>query len=84
MENETSHRLSSSGMIGNDYLVCHHAMKSFVRGFWLGDNPLHHATSILLLQIIIMYIVGRSTYFLLRPFHQTLIISQIVVSFHLS
>lgn len=82
MENhKTPNLYSSIGMIGNDILVCQCDVKPMVRGVWFGDNPLHHATSILLFQIIIMYVAGRITYFLLRPCHQTLIISQLVVSF---
>jgi len=82
MDHEISHVFSSSGMIGNDKLLCQYAVKHPGSGVWYGDNPFHHSTSTILMQIIIMYVAGRITYFLLRPCHQTLIISQIVVSFH--
>jgi len=82
MESQISNELISSGMIGNDKLVCQYAIKHTTKGVWYGDNPFHHGTPIILIQIVLMWAAGRITYFLLRPCHQTLIISQILVSFH--
>ncbi|ESW18833.1 hypothetical protein PHAVU_006G074300 [Phaseolus vulgaris] len=78
MESQISNELISSGMIGNDKLVCQYAIKHTTKGVWYGDNPFHHGTPIILIQIVLMWAAGRITYFLLRPCHQTLIISQIL------
>ncbi|TKY47213.1 Cation/H(+) antiporter 14 [Spatholobus suberectus] len=78
MESDMKDQLSSYGMIGNEKLVCQYVIKHITKGVWFGENPLHHATSILFIQIILMYVVGRITYLLLRPCHQTFLIAQIV------
>lgn len=83
METQRVDQLSSSGMIGDDKLVCQYVMKQAYGSVWLGDNPLQNPTSILFLQIILMFVAGRITYFLLRPCHQTFLVAQIVVSFSL-
>lgn len=84
MDIERKDQLSSYGMIGNEKFVCQYVLKHTSRGVWYGDNPLHHDTSVLFIEIIVMYIVGRITYLLLRPCHQTFLISQIVVSYFFS
>ncbi|KAK7387274.1 hypothetical protein VNO78_27945 [Psophocarpus tetragonolobus] len=78
MDSGTTDRLSSFGMIGNEELVCQYVIRNINRGVWFGHNPLNYNTTILFFQIIIMYIAGRVTYFLLRPLHQTFPVSQIV------
>lgn len=71
--------LTSSGMIGDEKLVCQYIENAENKGVWRGDNPLHHNISVLLVQIVLIFIVSRITHFLLRPFHQTLLAAQIVV-----
>ncbi|KAJ1381267.1 Sodium/solute symporter superfamily, partial [Sesbania bispinosa] len=78
MDDEKLDDLSSTGMIGNEKLVCQYIEKHATRGIWLGDNPLHHTTSVLIVQITLIFIISRTTHLLLRPCHQTLLISQIV------
>ncbi|CAJ1960500.1 unnamed protein product [Sphenostylis stenocarpa] len=74
-----SDETSSSGMIGEEKIVCQYVVKHAQKGIWFGDNPLQHDTSVLVLQIIVMYVAGRITYLLLRPCHQTFLVSQIVM-----
>ena len=74
MDDEMLVQFSSYGMIGNEKIVC-----QYLGGHKI--NPLHHATSLLITQIILMFAVGRITHLLLRPCNQTLLIAQIMVSF---
>ncbi|KAI4315964.1 hypothetical protein L6164_023987 [Bauhinia variegata] len=69
---------SSHGLIGKDKLVCQAVYKVSSEGLWNLHNPLKISTSLLIFQIIVIFIVSRITYFLLRPFHQTMLTSQIV------
>ncbi|XP_057450797.1 cation/H(+) antiporter 14-like isoform X1 [Lotus japonicus] len=78
MEHERLDELSSYGEIGDERLVCRYIEKHSTKGIFLGDNPLHHATSMIIIQIILIFIVGRITHFLLKPCHQTQLTSQIV------
>ncbi|RDX59862.1 Cation/H(+) antiporter 14, partial [Mucuna pruriens] len=78
MESDRTYQMSSSGMIGSEKLVCQYVIQHTNRGIWSGDNPLHHATTILFFQISLMFVVGRIIYLLLRPCHQTFLIAQIV------
>ncbi|KAH1153372.1 hypothetical protein AAZX31_18G056200 [Glycine max] len=78
MDIERTDQLSSYGMIGDEKFVCQYVLKHTSKGIWFGDNPLYQDTSVLFIQIIVMYIVGRIIYLLLRPCHQTFLISQIV------
>lgn len=84
MDIERTDQLSSYGMIGDEKFVCQYVLKHTSKGIWFGDNPLYQDTSVLFIQIIVMYIVGRIIYLLLRPCHQTFLISQIVVSYFFS
>ncbi|XP_027337485.1 cation/H(+) antiporter 14-like [Abrus precatorius] len=78
METKSADLSIVSGMIGNDKLICQYVRKVTKRGIWLGDNPFNHITSIITVQIVFMFIIGRISYFLLKPCHQTLLIAQIV------
>jgi hypothetical protein len=73
-------QLISKGIINDEKLVCQYVTRQTNKGVWYGDNPLHDTSSILALQIILMFLLSRITHFLLSPCHQTLLISQIVVS----
>ncbi|XP_057431328.1 cation/H(+) antiporter 14-like [Lotus japonicus] len=82
MANETDHeminQLSFYGNIGIDQLVCQYIEKHGSRGIYLGDNPLHHPTTMLMTQIILIFTVGRIGHLLMKPCHQIQFISQIV------
>ncbi|CAK8566022.1 unnamed protein product [Lathyrus sativus] len=81
MEETTNKRLdqlTSYGMIDNKRLACQYIARDTNKGVWYGDNPLHGTTSVLIFQIILMFSISRLTHFLLSPFHQTLLIAQIM------
>lgn len=79
--NKRLDQLTSYGMINNKKLACQYIANTPNKGVWYGDNPLHATTSILVFQIILMFFVSRLTHFLLSPFHQTLLIAQILVTY---
>ncbi|XP_042390957.1 cation/H(+) antiporter 19-like [Zingiber officinale] len=47
-------------------------------GSWDGDNPLHHALPLIILQICLVVVVTRSLAFLLRPLRQPRVIAEII------
>ncbi|XP_057431094.1 cation/H(+) antiporter 14-like [Lotus japonicus] len=78
-EQEKLDQLSSYGNIGMEPIVCQYIDRSrSTNGIFLGDNPLHNPTSILVIQIILIFIVGKITHLLLRPLHPIQLVSQIV------
>lgn len=78
-ENKRLDQLTSYGMIDNTKLACEYIAIDANKGVWYGDNPLNGTTSVLVVQLIIMFSLSRLTHFLLSPFHQTLLIAQIMV-----
>lgn len=81
IEYERLDELSSYGKIGDDRLVCRYIEKHASKGIFRGDNPLHHDTSMLIIEIILIFIVGRMIQLLLKSCHQTQFISHVVVGF---
>ncbi|KAL5077136.1 hypothetical protein RYX36_016120 [Vicia faba] len=71
-------QLTSYGMINNKKVACQYFAREGNKGLWYGDNPLNATTSVLVVQIIVMFSLSRLTHFLLSPFHQTLLIAQIM------
>ncbi|KAJ4971889.1 hypothetical protein NE237_004988 [Protea cynaroides] len=47
-------------------------------GVWQGDNPLDFAFPLLIIQITLVLVVGRSLAFLLKPFRQPNVIAEII------
>lgn len=78
MDHENLEELSSSGKIGSEDFVCQYVERHKSRGFWLGDNPFHHTTNVVMFEVIVVFVVGKLIHAMLRPCHQTNIISQIV------
>lgn len=72
--------LTSFGLIYDEKLVCQYIHREINRGIFYGDNPFGATTSMLTVQILLMFILTRITHFLLSPCHQTYLVSQIVVS----
>ncbi|XP_058783729.1 cation/H(+) antiporter 14-like [Vicia villosa] len=77
-KNKRLDQLTSYGMIDNTKLACQYIALDANKGVWYGDNPLNATTSVLVVQLIIMFCLSRFTHFLLSPFHQTLLIAQIM------
>ncbi|XP_040992651.1 cation/H(+) antiporter 14-like [Juglans microcarpa x Juglans regia] len=66
------------GVVLGETLVCQHTHMVDSRGLLLGNNPFNYSTPLLLIQFALIFIITWSTYLLLRPLRQTMIISQIV------
>uniref|UniRef100_A0A1D1Z6R0 Cation/H(+) antiporter 20 n=1 Tax=Anthurium amnicola TaxID=1678845 RepID=A0A1D1Z6R0_9ARAE len=54
------------------------SIKTSSNGVWQGDDPLHFAFPLLILQTIIVLLLSRSLYFLLKPLRQPKVIAEIV------
>lgn len=61
--------------------ICHAIDHINSSGLWFGDDPLAFSVPLLLLQLSLISIFTRSISFLLKPFGQPSIVSQILVSF---
>ncbi|KAJ4752158.1 Cation/H(+) antiporter 19 [Rhynchospora pubera] len=53
-------------------------MKTTSEGVWQGDNPLHFALPLLILQICLVVVVTRSLAFVLKPLRQPRVIAEII------
>lgn len=60
------------------------AIKTTSNGVWQGDNPLHFAFPLLIVQTTLVLLVSRSLAFLLKPLRQPKVIAEIIVSVQLS
>ena len=59
--------------------TCQTPMKTTSEGAWQGDDPLHFALPLLILQICLVVVVTRSLAFVLKPLHQPRVIAEIIV-----
>ena len=62
-------------------LVCPPPMKATSNGAFQGDDPLHFALPLAILQICLVLVVTRGLAFLMRPLRQPRVIAEIIVSF---
>lgn len=67
--------MASNGTMGH---ACPSPMKATSNGVFQGDNPLHFALPLAILQICIVLLVTRGLTFLLRPLRQPRVIAEIV------
>ncbi|KAJ4979509.1 hypothetical protein NE237_010289 [Protea cynaroides] len=54
------------------------SVKTSSNGVWQGDNPLDYAFPLLIIQITLVLIIGRSLAFLLKPLRQPNVIAEII------
>ncbi|CAL9159237.1 unnamed protein product [Musa hybrid cultivar] len=54
------------------------SIKTSSNGVWQGDNPLHFAFPLLIVQTTLVLLLGRSLAFLLKPLRQPKVIAEIV------
>ena len=59
--------------------ACPSPMKSVSNGIFQGDNPLHFALPLAILQICLVLVVTRGLAYLFRPLRQPRVIAEIVV-----
>ena len=65
----------------NTTVACKGPMKATSEGAWQGDDPLHYALPLIILQICLVVVVTRTLAFLLRPLRQPRVVAEIIVSF---
>lgn len=58
------------------------SIKTASNGIWQGDNPLHFAFPLLILQSVLILVLTRFLALLLKPLRQPKVIAEIVVSVH--
>lgn len=54
------------------------SIKTSSNGAWQGDNPLHYAFPLLIIQTTLILVVSRSLAFLLKPLRQPKVIAEII------
>nr|XP_043612070.1 cation/H(+) antiporter 15 [Erigeron canadensis] len=59
-------------------IVCYAPLMITTHGIWQGDNPLDYSLSLFLLQLILVVVTTRILVFLLKPFRQPRVISEIL------
>ncbi|GAB4855330.1 hypothetical protein Ancab_023951 [Ancistrocladus abbreviatus] len=69
----------SRGLVRREKMVCHYKwVVNKTKGYFHGEDPFDFLTSTLLAQLILIFLVSRSTYFLLRHLQQNLLTAQII------
>lgn len=63
---------------GTAAAVCPPQMKATSDGAWQGENPLHYALPLAIVQICLVVVVTRGLAFLLRPLRQPRVIAEII------
>ena len=69
--------MATNSSAGHD--VCPSPMKSVSNGIFQGDNPLHFALPLAILQICLVLLVTRIIAYLFRPLRQPRVIAEIMV-----
>jgi hypothetical protein len=65
----------------NDTIVCYAPTMITTNGIWQGDNPLDYSLPLFILQLTLVVVTTRALVFLLKPFRQPRVISEILVRF---
>lgn len=61
-------------------IVCYAPTMITTNGVWQGDNPLDYSLPLFILQLTLVVVTTRLLVFLLKPFRQPRVISEILVS----
>ncbi|KAI3686171.1 hypothetical protein L1987_79844 [Smallanthus sonchifolius] len=61
-----------------DTIICYAPLMITTQGIWQGDNPLKYSLPLFLLQLILVVLTTRILVFLLKPFRQPRVISEIL------
>lgn len=69
-------------MANNTTVICPSPMKATSNGVFQGDNPLHYALPLVILQICIVVTLTRILAYFLRPLRQPRVIAEIIVSIY--
>ncbi|XP_076933187.1 cation/H(+) antiporter 15-like [Bidens hawaiensis] len=61
-----------------DTIICYAPLMITTQGIWQGDNPLKYSLPLFLLQLILVVVTTRVLVYLLKPFRQPRVISEIL------
>lgn len=64
----------------DDTIVCYAPNMITTNGIWQGDNPLDYSLPLFILQLTLVVVTTRVLVFVLKPFRQPRVISEIIVS----
>ncbi|KAI3711023.1 hypothetical protein L2E82_40825 [Cichorium intybus] len=64
--------------VSQDTIVCYAPLMITTHGIWQGDNPLDYSLPLFILQLSLVVITTRILVFLLKPFRQPRVISEIL------
>lgn len=62
-----------------DTIVCYAPTMITTNGVWQGDNPLDYSLPLFILQLTLVVVTTRLLVFVLKPFRQPRVISEIMV-----
>lgn len=67
----------------SDVIVCYAPTMITTNGIWQGDNPLDYSLPLFILQLTMIVLMTRILVFVLKPFRQPRVISEILVSIYM-
>lgn len=70
----------STANVTEETIVCYAPNMITTNGVWQGDNPLDYSLPLFILQLTLVVVTTRALVFVLKPFRQPRVISEIVVS----
>lgn len=71
-------RSNTVGKVLNEKMVCQYVNKITCKGIWFGYSPFDYTSTTMMAQLVIIFLVSRICYQLLRPLRQTMVIAQLV------
>ncbi|KAF6155296.1 hypothetical protein GIB67_019822 [Kingdonia uniflora] len=78
VENGTVGGNTSTAAILESTIVCYAPTMITTNGIWQGDNPLDYSLPLFILQLTLVVVTTRALVFLLKPFRQPRVISEII------
>lgn len=75
-----SNQMHSPGNKSEETIVCYAPTMITTNGIWQGDNPLDYSLPLFILQLTMVVVITRILVFILKPFRQPRVISEILVS----
>lgn len=64
-------------------IICYAPTMITTNGIWQGDNPLDYSLPLFILQLTMVVVLTRIIVFILKPFRQPRVISEIIVRIYI-
>ncbi|GMH08442.1 hypothetical protein Nepgr_010282 [Nepenthes gracilis] len=68
----------TSGHVQENYMVCQSARMSASASIWYGGNPLNSPTSLIWIELILIFVMTRLIHFCLQPIRQSTVIAHVI------